>query len=246
MRLTRIHTPQPLAVGALIDLDGMSANHAIRVLRMQVGQPLTVFNGSGGEYHGTIDRVGRGTLSLRIDAFVEQEAESPLSITLVQAISKGERMDYTVQKAVELGVHAIVPVFSARAVVQLKGERLDRRTSHWQAVAVSACEQCGRNRVPDVQPPLPLNTWLANIGSVANAFMMDPESSRALSDFTPACDQAMVLSGPEGGFTAQEADAARQAGFVGVRLGPRVLRTETAAIAMLAALQTLWGDFRTG
>jgi 16S rRNA (uracil1498-N3)-methyltransferase len=171
------------------------------------------------------------------------ERESPLPVTLVQALSSGERMDLTIQKAVELGVARIVPVESERCVVRLKGERAEKRVAHWRQVAISACEQCGRNRIPEVRMISPLEVWLAAEKNDALRWVLLPGAHTALRDLPRPQKPVELLVGPEGGLTDAEADAAQRAGYQPVRLGPRVLRTETAAPALLAALQALWGDF---
>jgi len=171
------------------------------------------------------------------------ERESPLQVTLVQALSSGERMDFTIQKAVELSVSRIVPVESERCVVRLKGERAEKRAAHWRQVVISACEQCGRNRIPEVCIVSPLDVWLAAEVSEAQRWMLLPGAHTALRDLPRLQKPIDLLVGPEGGLTDAEADAARRAGYQPVSLGPRVLRTETAAPALLAALQALWGDF---
>jgi 16S rRNA (uracil1498-N3)-methyltransferase len=171
------------------------------------------------------------------------ERESPLAVTLIQAVQAGEKMDFTIQKAVELGVSQIVPVDSRRSVTRLSGERAGRRVAHWQGVAASACEQCGRNQVPQVAPLEKLESWLARPADGALRLMLAPDAEHALADLQPVPNVQMLI-GAEGGLDPQEVQAARQVGFQAVRLGPRVLRTETAALAALAALQALWGDFK--
>ncbi|MEJ2344178.1 MAG: 16S rRNA (uracil(1498)-N(3))-methyltransferase [Gammaproteobacteria bacterium] len=244
MRVPRIHLPQPLAAGAAIELTAAAAGHVARVLRLKPGDPLVLFNGEGGEYSAHVEDAGRGRTVVRVGEFAARESESPLSITLAQAISRGERMDYTIQKAVELGVRAIVPLITERTVVQLKGERREKRRTHWQRVAASACEQCGRNRVPHVESPVQLTAWLAQLDGQLTGLLLDPDADAGMRRLQTAQSAFALLSGPEGGFSEQEVAAARRAGFIGVRLGPRVLRTETAAVAALASLQALWGDYR--
>jgi 16S rRNA (uracil1498-N3)-methyltransferase len=244
MRIPRIHLSQPLAAGAGIELTAAAAGHVTRVLRLKPGDPLVVFNGDGGEYSACIEDAGKGRTVIRVGSFTARETESPLSITLAQAVSRGERMDYTIQKAVELGVRAIIPLVTERTVVQLKGERQEKRRSHWQQVAASACEQCGRNRVPHVDSPVHLSAWLEQFDGQLTGLLLDPDADAGLGRLQAAGSSFALLSGPEGGFSGQEVAAARRAGFVGVRLGPRVLRTETAAVAALASLQVLWGDYR--
>lgn len=228
--------------GGRLRLEGDAANHLARVLRLKPGDPLLLFNGLGGEYEARLLETGKRHVELEIGPFHDREAESPLSITLVQAVSRGERMDYTLQKAVELGVSRIVPVFSARGMVSLDGERRERRHDHWLKIVAGACEQCGRNRLPELLEARPLCEWLRapphGLGLVLDhrtetGFASLPES-RAVS----------LLVGPEGGLESGELAAAESAGYRRVKIGPRVLRTETAPLAALAILQYLWGDLR--
>jgi 16S rRNA (uracil1498-N3)-methyltransferase len=222
------------------------AHHVARVLRLASGDALTLFNGDGAEYDAVVARVAGDAVTVRVGDARGCSRESPLEIVLGQALSSGERMDYTVQKAVELGVAAIQPLAAARSVVRLTGERAEKRVAHWQAVVVSACEQSGRNRVPPVAPVAELAAWLARPaagGAGALRLLLSPAGATRLRDLPQPAASIMLLAGPEGGFTPEEEAAARHCGFTPVRLGPRVLRTETAAVAALAALQALWGDF---
>ena len=244
MRIPRIHHPAPLSSGTHIELSDTAANHVSRVLRLPVDAPLILFNGQGGEFAATVTALDKRRVSVAVGDFHATEREPPLPLQLAQGISRGERMDYTIQKAVELGVHAIVPLVTERTVVQLKGERQEKRRTHWQRVAASACEQCGRNRVPQVESPVHLNAWLERFDGRLTGLLLNPDADAGLGRLQAAGPAFALLSGPEGGFSGQEVAAARRAGFIGVRLGPRVLRTETAAVAVLASLQALWGDFR--
>ncbi len=243
MSAPRFYVSAPLASGARLALPESAAHHAARVLRLRIGDAVTLFSGEGGEYGASIIAIGKRAVEVEIGAHLAIERESPLTIDLVQALSSGERMDATLQKAVELGVHSITPVMSERSVVRLQGERADRRAAHWQQVAVSACEQCGRNRVPEVRPLLSLTAFLSAPRPAALRWVLLPGADAALRDLPRPQQPIELLVGPEGGFSAAEAGRAQQAGFVPVRLGPRVLRTETAAPALLAAVQALWGDF---
>ncbi len=240
MRVPRVFQNIPLSIGAVLELAPESANYLLRVLRLRPGASLILFNGEGGEYQAVLEETGRRTATARVVDFAPTEAESPLAITLVQGISRGERMDFTVQKAVELGVTRIVPVIAERTVVNLKGERRERRREHWQAVAVSACEQCGRNRVPMVDEPIDLRAWLEREVDGLR-LMLDPGASDGFSALV-ASRSLTLLIGPEGGFSEQEIALAAERGYRGLRLGPRVLRTETAGIVALAALQLRFGD----
>ena len=259
MSIPRFHVPVPFTLPATLDLPEAAAHHAARVLRLRSGDAVTLFNGAGGEYAARITAIGKRDVTVAIERHDLVERESPLQVTLVQAVSSGERMDLTIQKAVELGVARIVPVESERSVVRLKGERAEKRVAHWQQVVGSACEQCGRNRIPEVSMISPLDVWLAaeetspwtdEVDRVGNRRSSDalrwvllPGAHTALRDLPRPQKPIELLVGPEGGLTDAEADAAQRAGYQPVRLGPRVLRTETAAPALLAALQALWGDF---
>lgn len=248
MNTPRFFSPQPLSVGARVDLSENAARHAVRVLRLRENDALTLFDGTGGEVSARIVHVARDAVVVEAMQRVDLERESPVDITLVQAIQSGEKMDLTVQKAVELGVKRIVPVTSQRSVVRLEGERAQRRVAHWQAVAVSACEQCGRNRVPEVCDLVGLRQWLARpvSGDETVRVLLDPRSLDTLDSLNPPRDGGRVelLIGAEGGLSPEETELALRAGFNGVRMGPRVLRTETAGLAALAVMQCLWGDFR--
>ena len=239
----RFFCPEGLAPGASLSLPENAARHAARVLRLSAGAAVTLFDGRGGEYAATIASVRKDEVVAEVGAWRDRECESPLQIRLVQALQAGEKMDLTVQKAVELGVAAIQPVASKRSVVRLEGERAQRRVEHWRGVVASACEQCGRNRVPVVGEIEPLDRWLARPAEVPLRLMLSPQATLTL-DALPQARSLELLIGAEGGLDPQEMAAAESAGFVGVRLGPRVLRTETAGLTALAAIQMLWGDFR--
>jgi len=241
VRIPRLYVPVPLHSGANVTLDQNTANHAVRVLRLAVGAPLILFNGEGGEYEGLIDSINRHSVTITVGEFHDEGCESPLDITLVQGVSRGERMDYTLQKAVELGVTRIMPVLSERSVVKLAGERLQRRLHHWQGVVTSACEQCGRDRVPKVRDIVALKDWLPTTGKGLK-LVLQHNAEHSLSAIDPTPGPITLLIGPEGGLSDAEIQGAVAAGFVPLRLGPRVLRTETAAVVALTALQTLWGD----
>lgn len=240
MRDIRVFHAEPLADEAPFVLAPGAARHLVRVLRLRAGARFTAFDGSGLEWPAAlVDENG----SARTGVGAAVDRESPLSVTLVQGVSRGERMDIAVQKAVELGAVAIRPVIAERSVVQLEAKRAARRVAHWQGIAVAACEQCGRNVVPRVHEPLPFADWLA--ANELPALVLDPVATATLAEVgAPPGAAVALLVGPEGGFSDGELAAARAAGCTAVRLGPRVLRTETAGIAMLAALQALYGDYR--
>lgn len=243
MNLPRFYCREALSPGAHIDLPEPVARHAVRVLRLPPGAPMVLFDGRGGEYEAQIERIEKNRVVVELGAWQDVERESKLAVTLVQAVQAGEKMDFTIQKAVELGVADIVPVDSRRSVIRLAGERAAKRVAHWQGVSASACEQCGRNQVPLVAPLEKLEHWLARPARPGLRLMLAPDAEHALADLPPA-RAVQLLIGAEGGLDPQEAIAAELAGFQAVRLGPRVLRTETAGLAALAALQALWGDFR--
>ena len=234
----------PAMAGQTIELPPAAAHHAARVLRLAVGDALTLFTGAGGEYAAMLAHVDKRGASVRLGAFDPVERESPLAVTLVQAVAANDAMDYAVRKAVELGVAAVQPVTTARSAPLPPGERGDRRHAHWQQIAVAACEQCGRNRVPAVLPLHSLREWLATRDRQVAALLLAPDAARPLAQMTSLGTSVDLLVGPEGGFAPDERSAAERAGVHAVRFGPRVLRTETAGVAALAALQALWGDLR--
>lgn len=243
MRRIRIHTGQILETGREVELEAGPARHLVRVLRQKSGDQLALFNGDGHEYLGTITATGPGDrCSVALDERVEVTAESPLPITLIQAIARGDRMDWCIQKACELGVGRILPVFTERTEVRLDGKRADKRLHHWQQVAIAACEQSGRVRVPAIELPVALTRLAWPPG---RRLHLDPFAQSALSRIeSPGDDGVVVLIGPEGGLGEEEITWLERQGSMGIRLGPRVLRSETAGPAAIAALQTLFGDWR--
>lgn len=242
MRLPRFHLDASLAHGDRVRLPETTFRHAIQVLRLGEGAPLILFNGDGFDYHAVLDGIGRREAWARIDRQRANSTESPLDLCLVQGIGRNEHMDLAVQKAVELGVRRILPVACARSQ-HLAADRLERRHAHWCGVAVSACEQSGRSRIPEILPPVPLREWLENGGQHAQRVMLDPGAQNALSaqEFDRNAP-IEVLIGPEGGLSEEEVAASSAAGLTPLRMGPRVLRTETAAIAALAWIQLRYGD----
>lgn len=244
MAMPRFLSPQSLIGVDRVELDAVAARHA-QVLRLNVGDSVQVFDGVGTERTACVVALGRQRLALELGAVLPGNPESPLGITLVQCVSKGERMDWTIQKAVELGVAAIRPVFSRRSVVRLEGSRLDRRIAHWEGVIRGACEQSGRRLLPDLLPPLGLDRYLdadENHQHDSLRLLLAPTASQRLQTVSPPDAGVILLVGPEGGLATDEVQAAVAAGFETIGLGPRVLRTETAGIAGLAVLQALWGD----
>jgi 16S rRNA (uracil1498-N3)-methyltransferase len=241
MRCPRIYSPQPLTPNTTIALDAEAAHHVARVLRMQASDELILFNGKGGEYLSTIVSADKKAVHVALGACDTREGESPLAIHLGIAISKGERMDWVIQKATELGVTQITPLQTERVEVRLSGEREEKKSAHWQAIAISACEQCARNRVPVINSPLPLTTWLGHVAADAK-FVLHHRSAIALEAIAPPPQSIALLIGPEGGLSDMEITLAEKKNFAPLRLGPRVLRTETAPLAALSVLQFLWGD----
>lgn len=241
MRVPRVFVPEQLVEGTGIDLRGEAVAHLGRVLRLGPGADLMLFNGEGGEWRATIEVLDRERVSVRVGDHRPTERESPLDLTLAQGISRGERMDYTLQKAAELGVTRIVPIAARRSMVRLSAERRERRTEHWAKVVQAACEQCGRTRVPRLLPVATMDQWLSGVVPGLKLLLIRREDACRLSDLAPD-PSITLLIGPEGGFAEEEASAALRAGYRALRLGPRILRTETVAVAALCALQALWGD----
>lgn len=242
MRIPRIFHPQPLSANSRVTLEESAARHVARVLRLGLNAELILFDGAGGEYPATILELDKRQVVAETVNLRSTDVESPLNITLAQGVSKGERMDYTIQKAVELGVTRIAPLSTERSVVNLKGERLEKKLAHWQGVIVSACEQCGRNRLPELLPWQSLDEWLQK-GLQGSGLLLDHRATSSV-DSLNTTDAITLLIGPEGGLAEEERQRAYAVGYQGLRLGPRVLRTETAALTALAALQSRWGDLR--
>jgi 16S rRNA (uracil1498-N3)-methyltransferase len=258
MRIPRIYHDGVIRPGIRLDLAAPSSNHLLRVLRLVPGARVEVFDGAGHSYEAVIEDHERGRARLLVGDPKISEVESPIDITLAQGISRGERMDYTLQKSVELGVRRIVPLVTDFCQVRLAGPRQARRHEHWMGIIIGACEQCGRNRLPILDEIRPLPKWLGEMelgrrGCAKESratderstdtlkLVLDAKGERRLSDLDPP-GRVTLLIGPEGGLAEKEVAAARAAGFIAVRLGPRILRTESAGVAALAAIQTLWGD----
>lgn len=235
--MPRIHCPIPLSGGDAVALPPSAARH-VQVLRMQPGEAVTLFNGEGGEFDAVIERMGRSDVSVIVGNHHPVEREAPRAVHLVVGMPANERMDWLVEKAAELGVASIQPVLAQRSVLKLQGERAERKQAHWQAVAVAACEQSGRNRVPPVHPVAGLAQWLATLGPATHARLLLSlgAQAHALRLAAGADGPVLLLSGPEGGLTAQEEELAIGTGFERATLGPRVLRAETAPLVALAAL----------
>lgn len=241
--LPRFYVAAGLAPGASIELPPEAAHHAVRVLRLGEGDAVVLFDGSGGEWRARLQRAGPAVRAV-LDAFDAEDREAPIRVTLVQGLPAADKMDWIVQKCTEIGVAAIRPVAARRSVVKLSGERMARRVQHWQQVAVAACEQCGRNRVPEVAPLVDLPHYLGMPAPEGETrLLLMPGAQASLSQLNKQAGGVTLMIGPEGGFEDGEVRAALAAGFEPVALGPRVLRTETAGAAMLAALMARWGDF---
>ncbi len=242
-RTPRLYVEGPLRPGTRIALPERAAHHAAAVLRLREGELVILFDGKGGEHDARIASAARGRVEADVTERRDIERESPLKLTLVQGVSSGERMDMTVQKAVELGVAAIQPVLTQKSVVKLDQRRAAARVEHWRAIVLSACEQSGRNRLPAVFPLLPLQDYCRASPS-GTLLLLSPAAGRGLRAASARLEGEVVLAaGPEAGFSADEEALLVGAGFEPVRLGPRVLRTETAALAALAALNALAGDY---
>ena len=247
MAVPRFHCPAALdasAVGSEFVLPDAVAHHALRVLRVAQGERVTLFTGGGGEFAATLIKAGKREAVVHIDGFDPVERESALAVTLVQGIAASDAMDHAVRRAVELGAAAIQPVLTARSARMPDGERGDKRHAHWRQVVVAACEQCGRNRIPDLRDMTTLGRWLEQRTGEAQRWVLSPHADLAIAQARAPHGALDLLVGPEGGFAADEVALAQAAGVTAVRLGPRVLRTETAALAALAAINALWGDFR--
>jgi 16S rRNA (uracil1498-N3)-methyltransferase len=240
MRKPRIYTQQPLSNGTSLELESGASQHLARALRMESGDEFVLFNGQGGEFPARLESVGKKTVVARLGDQRHRETESPLAIHLGIAISRGDRMDWVIQKATELGATRITPLFTERTEVKLKGERAEKKLQHWRQVAISACEQCGRNRLPEITDLSELRSWLA--GTAADLkFVLHHRAGNQDADAGAPASVALLV-GPEGGLSDAEILAAEQAAYQSLALGPRVLRTETAPVAAIAILQARWGD----
>jgi 16S rRNA (uracil1498-N3)-methyltransferase len=242
MRLPRIFSAQALAPGREVRLDANATRHLTQVLRLRAGDTLILFDGSGQDFDAELLADDRQEARARVGAVRRSEPESTLSIHLALGISRGERMDFALQKAVELGVESITPLFTDRTVVRLRGERLEAREAHWRGVIRHACEQSGRSRLPDLSGSRRIDEWLRSFAG--QGILLDHRATTPLPALPPPDKAITLLVGPEGGLTPQEREQASKQGLQGVRLGPRVLRTETAPLAAIAAIQAVWGDFR--
>jgi 16S rRNA (uracil1498-N3)-methyltransferase len=242
MRLSRVYTPQQLATDEPVELTGASSHYLSRVLRLSEGDTVILFNGDGKDYTGEISAIERQRVLVKVMAGETPGNESPLKITLVQAICRGERMDFSLQKATELGVFCVQPLITERVEVRLDKNRQAKRLAHWQGVVRSACEQSGRAVVPKVNSPLSFTDWIA-LEDECPRLLLDPTASRPLSSYPVEADSVSILTGPEGGFSPREIQDARTQKIEAVSLGTRILRTETAGPAAITILQVIAGDF---
>ncbi len=241
MRISRLYLQPPLGPETTTRVTGDRAHYLSRVLRLKPGHEVTVFDGRGGEYSANVGTVTRHAVELLLGAHRAIERESPLELTLALGLSRGERMDFSIQKATELGVRTVAPLVTERCGVVLSAERAAQRRHHWEKIIISASEQCGRNRLATVQPVLGMDDWLSR-RSPEPGLVFVPDSGSGGPALRHPGDRVTLLVGPEGGLTAAELHRAAQAGFRPVQLGPRILRSETAAIAALATVQACWGD----
>jgi 16S rRNA (uracil1498-N3)-methyltransferase len=241
VHVPRFHTGQVLRPGETLLLEEAASHHLLRVLRLQPGEALLLFNGDGHEYRATVETGAAQRARVRIQACEKPQRESQLHIELGQGIARGDRMDYVLQKSVELGAASITPLWTRRTQVQLKGSRLQRKLQHWHGVIRSACEQSGRLQLVQLHDPARLDSWCSATAESTVQLLLDPRAESGLQQLRPARNVRLLI-GPEGGLDDSEVRLAAEAGFSRVRLGPRVLRTETAALAAIAAIQVLWGD----
>ena len=242
--MPRFYCTPPIPLSGSFELPPDAAHHAYRVLRLRIGDPVEIFDGVGNACHGMIANLGPRQVTVAGITESANKPESPLHTVLAQALSSSEKMDWVIQKSTELGVTEIQPLATDRSVARLSADRTERRLEHWQQVAISACEQCGRNVLPQIHKPLDIMDWLQLAGKMsASRYILLPDGTASLRDQARPGQKAVLLVGAEGGFSRPESDTAISCGFVPIRIGARVMRTETAAIAGLAVLQTLWGDF---
>src|SRR5690606_24500125 len=241
MRIPRVYSPQSLNSGQIISLDEAASHYLSRVLRLQTGRELVIFNGEGGEFCARIHSLGKKQVEVLLEEFVAGDRESPLSLELAIGISRGERMDWVLQKATELGVIRITPLFTERTEVKLSGERLQKKMAHWQQILVSACEQCQRNILPELMEPLMLEAWLPDTQADLKLVLHHRDNQGMPS--AASAESVALLIGPEGGLSEGEIAIAREHVFSPLTLGPRVLRTETAPVVAISLVQYLWGDY---
>jgi 16S rRNA (uracil1498-N3)-methyltransferase len=242
MRVSRLYVNAALNVGGRIELDDDAAHYVRSVLRLKQDQNIVLFHGQGGEYVGRFSEVSRKHVRVEIETYFQRDVESPLQVNLGMGISRGDRMDWAVQKAVELGVAKLTPLLTERCVTKLTDEKKQQRLQHWQHIVQHAAEQSGRTRLPEMSDIIDISEWLSQQQGLR--IFLDPYAQHSLTDLQPENQRVTLLSGPEGGFSESERQLAKSVGFIPVRMGARILRTETAVLSALTAVQTLWGDFR--
>jgi 16S rRNA (uracil1498-N3)-methyltransferase len=242
MRVSRLYVNAALNVGGRIELDDDAAHYVRSVLRLKQDQNIVLFNGQGGEYVGRFSEVSRKHVRVEIETYSQRDVESPLQVNLGMGISRGDRMDWAVQKAVELGVAKLTPLLTERCVTKLTDDKKQQRLQHWQHIVQHAAEQSGRTRLPEMSDIIDISEWLSQQQGLR--IFLDPYAEHSLADLQPENQRVTLLSGPEGGFSESERQLAKAVGFIPVRMGARILRTETAVLSALTAVQTLWGDFR--
>ena len=242
MRIPRIFVDHALVVNQHYNLQDSAAHHIMHVLRMKAGQSLVLFNGQGGQFAAAINSISKRGVEIITGEHSDTDCESPLQITLVQGVSRGDRMDYTLQKAVELGVKQIVPVLCSYTNIKLDDDKKSKRLEHWRNIIINACEQSGRNRLPELSPIMNLDEWLQQDRNPLK-LILHPAGAMALSEIQSPTQAITLLAGPEGGFSDDEVTLSKHCACYPLSLGPRILRTETAALAAISACQTLWGDF---
>ncbi|MCK4492790.1 MAG: 16S rRNA (uracil(1498)-N(3))-methyltransferase [Methylococcales bacterium] len=243
MRVSRLYVDSELQLGQTLELETEAAHYLRTVLRLQKNAQVILFNGQGGEYRCILEEVSRKKVSLSIDEKIERSVESPLKVSIGMGLSRSDRMDMTVQKSVELGVYQITPIMTQRSNVVIKKEKLEQKCRHWQKIAQHAAEQCGRTFVPKIHPIMPFNSWVENQAHTVVKVFLDPFSQTALTQLKNPQNEIIVVTGSEGGFCEAEKQTAISHNFIPISLGQRILRTETASLAALSAVQLLWGDF---
>ncbi len=243
MRINRLYIDDALETGLSIDLDKQRSHYLLNVLRLKKQDNIIVFNGTGGEAEAQINITDKQRVALEIINDNQLQSEARLKIHLIQGLSRGDRMDFTVQKAVELGVNEITPIYTEYSNIKLDAKRTERKTDHWRKIAISACEQCGQNYLPTINTPTRLGDILTNDSATLTRIVMNPEAKQNLKSITLHDQAFTILAGPEGGLSESELQLLDSRAYTSIKLGPRILRTETAAIALIAAAQTLWGDF---
>jgi len=243
MREIRVFTDQPLTTGEEVKLDAISSRHLATVLRLKSGDPVSLFNGQGGEFLATLGECSSKRVTASVARFTDTERESPLHIHLGIGMSRGDRMDWLIQKATEVGVTEITPLYTERTEVKLKGERAEKKVRHWQQICISACEQSYRNRIPIIHSPITIDQWLRTVEADKKLVLHHRSDHNIRELGTQQAASAALLIGPEGGLSSQEIKLAEDARFTSLTLGPRVLRTETAPVVAISILQSLWGDF---